>query len=156
MNYFLLVKNPFFQSPNLETMLWVLGLSSMWEKFFLVWWLQNPGEKPVCGADWFCWFPAKMCVSCSDSEREALECGRPTPEGLGGGQPCSSSVGKWEPLGQLRSPDPLRGTCQSPALVTLGARGPCAQAVKCPPWSRPSTSGGCEQEPWAQCTLSFQ
>ena len=28
--------------------------------------------------------------------------GRSTPEGLGGGQPCSSSVGKWELLGQRR------------------------------------------------------
>ena len=90
-----------------------------------------------------------VCASCSDSEREALGGGRSTPEGLGGGQPCSSSVGKWELLGQLREPRPASGDVPGPwPLRRWGARGPSAPGEMSSVETAKQGVGGLRTEPW--------
>ena len=72
-----------------------------------------------------------------------------TPEGLGGGQPCSSSVGKWELLGQLREPRPASGDVPGPwTLRRWGARGPSAPGEMSSVELAKQGVGGLRTEPW--------
>lgn len=133
-------------------------------------WLSRPIFPGVCGftqgsasvcvwsADWFCWFPAKMCAFPAPTQSvRRWEVDGPPRRAW---EAVSPAAALWENESfwvSSGSPDPLRGTCQVPGPSDAGELVVPPLQVKCPPWSRPSTgSGGCEQSPGAQQSRSFQ